>query len=177
MYPTPPEAVEALLEHEQIPAMIWEPCCGTCNIVKVLRAHGHQVVATDLKDYGDPDQDAHGRGFDFLKAKAAPPGVEATVTNPPFEIAEQFVAHALRLCPVVIMLLPLTWLASKRRTPLLENGKFARAYIFRNRLKMMHRLGYAGRKSTNTKEFAWFVWCHDHDGSPATIHRISWTAL
>ena len=41
---------------------------------------------------------------------------------------------------------------------------------------MMHRLGYTGRKSTNTKAFAWFVWRHDHDGSPPTTPRISWTA-
>ena len=124
MYPTPPEAVEALLEHEQIPAVVWEPCCGTCNIVKVLRAHGHQVIAHDVRDYATPDQDA--AGIDFLKAKAAPPGVDAIVTNFPFEAAEQFVEHAIRLCPVVIALLPWAWHESERRTPLLENGKLAR---------------------------------------------------
>jgi hypothetical protein len=172
MYPTPPQAVEALLQHEQIPALVWEPCCGTGSIVRVLRAHGHHVIAHELIDYASPEQDAAGR--DFLRAKAVPPGVEAIVTNPPFEASQKFVEHAIRLCPVVIMLPPLTWLESARRTPILENGKLARVLIFRNRLPMMHRHGYTGRKASNARAFAWYVWRRDHPGGPPTSHRISW---
>ena len=38
-----------------LPHRIWEPACGTGNIVEVLRAAGHEVVATDLNDRGCPD--------------------------------------------------------------------------------------------------------------------------
>jgi hypothetical protein len=163
MYPTPPPAVEALLQHEPIPAVVWEPCCGTCSIVKVLRANGRHVVATDLIDYGVPEQDAAPR--DFLRERAVPPGVEMILTNPPFEISEKIVEHALALCPRVVMLLPCSWLESQKRTSLLESGQLARVHVFRNRLPMMHRLGHDGSRNSNMRAFAWFVWDRNHCAS------------
>jgi hypothetical protein len=79
MCATPPEAIHALLQHERIPASLWEPYCGTCSIVKVLRAHGCHVVATDLIDYAVPEQDTAGR--DFLRERAVPDGIQAIITN------------------------------------------------------------------------------------------------
>ena len=70
LYETPTEAIYALLQHEEISASVWEPCCGTCAIVKVLRAQGRHVIATDLIDYAVPEQDAMGR--DFLRERAVP---------------------------------------------------------------------------------------------------------
>src|SRR3954467_12228483 len=46
-YDTPACAVHALLTVEKLPRRIWEPACGTGNIVKVLRRAGHDVLATD----------------------------------------------------------------------------------------------------------------------------------
>ena len=54
LYETPPVAVEALLRVEHLPRRIWEPACGPGAIVRVLRAHGHEVLASDLVDYGNP---------------------------------------------------------------------------------------------------------------------------
>src|SRR5262249_52772074 len=42
-YDTPPCAIEALLAVEPLPKNIWEPCCGSGSIVRVLEAHGHRV--------------------------------------------------------------------------------------------------------------------------------------
>jgi len=64
LYESPPEAVCALLAAENIPSVIWEPACGPGSIVRVLRASGRQVYATDLVDYQSPDQDES--GWDFL---------------------------------------------------------------------------------------------------------------
>jgi hypothetical protein len=105
----------------------------------VLRSHGHVVYATDLIDYSSPDQDI--TGWDFLLQRQLPIGVQAIVTNPPFKLANQFVAHAIELCPKVIMLARLAFLESERRTPILEGGKLARVHVFRRRLPMMHRHG------------------------------------
>jgi hypothetical protein len=93
-YGTPPVAVEALLRVEQLPHRLWEPCCGHGNIVDVLRAHGHEVIGSDLIDYGRPDFFSR---RDFLLEWKAPDGCECIITNPPFQLAEQFVAHALDL--------------------------------------------------------------------------------
>ena len=50
-YPTPPEAVEALLSVEKFIGDIWEPACGDGAISKVLEVE-HNVVSSDLNDYG-----------------------------------------------------------------------------------------------------------------------------
>src|SRR5207249_4847064 len=105
-------------------------------IVRVLRGAGHRVYATDLVDYGLDDAES---GVDFLMEQAPGFYIGAIVTNPPFKLAEQFVCHALTLCPKVIMLLRLTFIESERRSAILDNGLLARIHVFKNRLPMMHR--------------------------------------
>jgi hypothetical protein len=161
--------VEALLRVEKLPHRIWEPAAGRGAIVDVLRAHGHDVVATDLVDYGIPGQEAR---RDFLLERL-PAGVEAIVTNPPYKNAEQFVAHALDLCPRVIMLLRLAFMESVRRAHILETGHLARVHVFSRRIPMMHRAGWEGRKANSGMAFAWFCWDRHHAG-PTTLNRIDW---
>jgi len=50
LYETPSVAVEALLRVEQLPHSIWEPAAGRGAIVRVLRNHSHNVVASDVHD-------------------------------------------------------------------------------------------------------------------------------
>jgi ParB-like nuclease domain len=52
LYQTPAAAVRALLDVEKLPRRLWEPACGPGAIVRVLRAAGHEVLASDLVDYG-----------------------------------------------------------------------------------------------------------------------------
>jgi hypothetical protein len=170
LYETPGVAVHALLEIEWLPHRVWEPACGPGSIVGELRAAGHDVIASDLIDYGCPGQSS---GADFLKATAAPEGVDTIVTNPPFKHATAFALHALSLCPRVIMLLRLGFIAGTGRTPLLEGGCLARMHVFRNRLPMMHRDGWTGPKTSSQTEFAWFVFDQSHFG-PTIVNRISW---
>jgi len=148
LYETPPVATEALLRAE--PALpkrsIWDPCCGLDAIVNVLRAQGFNVLATDLVDHGIEPPGSYRR--DFLLEREVPVGVEAIVTNPPFKLAEQFVAHALELCPLVIMLLRLAFMESERRCGILEGRGLARVHVFRRRLPMMHRAGWEGGRPT-----------------------------
>jgi hypothetical protein len=172
LYETPPPAVHALLRAERLPHFLWEPAAGPGAIVRVLRAAGHEVVACDLVDYGEP---THFNRRDFLLEHKAPERCEAIVTNPPFKLAEQFVTHALDLCPLVIMLLRLAFLESNRRTELLEQRGLARVHVFRKRLPMMHRAGWTGQRTNSGMAFCWMVWSRDHQGPP-TLHRISWEA-
>lgn len=171
LYETPIEAVRALLAAERLPTGIWEPACGRGAIVRPLRAAGHVVYATDLVDYETPDQDA--AGWDFLLERQMPIGASAIVTNPPFKIADEFVAHALRVATKVVMLLRLAFLESERRRPILEGAGLARVHVFRNRLPMMHRDGWGGPRATSRTPFAWFVWEAGHRGAPV-LNRISW---
>lgn len=174
-YDTPLVAVRALLRSEtalQSPLRIWEPACGTGNIVLPLRAAGHDVIATDLNDRGCPNSSIR---IDFLLPGFNGSGCDAIVTNPPFALAEKFVAAALDRAPVVIMLLRLAFMESERRSAILDKGKLARIHVFAKRLPMMHRAGWEGRKANSGMAFAWFVWDRAHSG-PATIDRIRWEA-
>ncbi len=171
LYETPPAAVKALLRAERIPNCVWEPACGPGAITRVLRAEGRLVVATDLIDYGSPDQDVF--GCDFLSVKEYPKGVECIVTNPPFKLANEFVAKAIELCPRVFMLLRLAFLESERRSPILDGGDLCRVHVFRNRLPMMHRAGWEGPKASSGMAFAWFTFIRGYHG-PIELRRISW---
>jgi hypothetical protein len=169
LYETPPCAVEALLRVENISYWIWEPCAGRGAIVNVLRDHGHAVIASDVCKYDFP---LHFYA-DFLDCSEAPPNVRTILTNPPFQIIDRFVAHALNLCPHLIVLARLAFLESVKRTAILEHRGLARVHVFRSRLPMMHRDGWRGPRASSSIPFAWFVWSRDHRG-PTYIDRISW---
>src|SRR5262249_30435162 len=172
LYETPPVAVAALLRCEHLPHRLWEPACGRGAIVRPLRAAGHEVLASDLVDYGDP---THFYRRDFLMEKL-PSGCEGIVTNPPYKLAEQFAAHAIAICPLVIMLMRLAFYESERRCDVLENCGLARIHCFRKRLPMMHRAGWEGRKANSGMAFCWMVWDRSHSG-PTIIDRISWESV
>ena len=151
LYETPREAVRALLAVEQIlSGAIWEPAWRPRRYrARAARAAGHRVYATDLVDYGSPDQDA--ARIDFLMEQQAPDfHIGAIITNPPYKLAGHFVRHALPLCPRVIMLMRLAFL--EQRAAIIDprrRGELARVYIFRNRLPMMHRDGWAGPRASS----------------------------
>jgi hypothetical protein len=172
LYETPPEATQALLRAEILPAHLWEPAAGRGAIVNILRAAGHTVLASDLVDYGEP---THFARRDFLMERKAPDGCEGIVTNPPYKLASQFAAHSLALCPKLYMLLRLAFLEGTGRTRILEGGSLARVHVFRNRLPRMHRDGWTGPTASSSIAFAWFVWDRAHTG-PTELHRISWEA-
>ncbi len=168
LYSTPPGAVRALLKAESLPSGIWEPAAGRGAIVNVLRDAGHSVIASDIVDHGFA---LHSVG-DFLEQTRMPAGCECIVTNPPFKIVDRFIAHALDLCPRVIVLARLALLEFVRRTEILEHRGLARLHVFRNRLPMMHRDGWAGPRASSATAYAWFVWERDHTG-PIIVDRIS----
>jgi|DEB0MinimDraft_3_1074331.scaffolds.fasta_scaffold128204_1 hypothetical protein len=173
LYETPAVATKALMRVEALPEIIWEPACGPGSIVRTLRDAGHKVYATDLVNYECPDSE---HGVDFLMELSAPTHIGAIVTNPPFKLAGEFVGHALTLAPKVMMLLRLAFIESERRRSILDCGKLARVYVFRNRLPMMHRAGrgtMVAKTNSSAMAFAWFVWDVNHSG-PTEMHRISW---
>ena len=169
LYETPAVAVEALLRVEKLPHRLWEPACGRGAIVDVLREAGHQVIASDLVDHGRPDFFSR---RDFLM-EPLPKGVEAIITNPPFKLAEQFVAHALDLSPRVVMLLRLAFVESERRADLIERRGLCKIHVFAKRLPMMHRAGWNGPRASSNIPFARFCWDQAYRG-PTEIDRIRW---
>jgi hypothetical protein len=159
------------VEAVSLPPCCWEPACGRGAISDVLAAAGRHVLSSDLNDYGYGET-----GVDFL-LEPRNPLVDSTkwaiVANPPFKLADEFVRHALELCPTVVMLLRLAFLESVGRSDILDGGQLAIVLPFRNRLPMMHRDSWSGPRSTKAQAFAWYVWNRHHTG-PASIHRLTW---
>ena len=160
---------------------LWEPACGRGAIVDVLRAAGHEVLASDIADYGGP---ATLRRARLPARNEGARRHRAIVTNPPYALAAEFVAHAIALCPLVFMLLRLPFLEAgtgrqrkhQLRRLVLDEVPPARIHVFARRLPMMHRAGWAGRRASNPTAYAWFTWDRDHIG-PTTIDRIDWKDL
>jgi hypothetical protein len=167
LYETPPVAIEALLAVENLPDIIWEPAAGRGAIVNVLRDLGHQVIASDIINYGfQLDSIA-----DFLRTTTAPIGCNTVLTNPPYQIATEFAGHALDLAPEVYLLARLAFLESIKRTAVLEHRGLRAVHVFRKRLPMMHRHNWRGPRASSAIPFAWFCWSRGHRGS-AIVDRI-----
>lgn len=156
-YPTPPEATRALLNLEKFSGVIWEPACGEGHISKVLIESGYKVKSTDLVDRG------YGTGGqDFLKSFDM---CENIITNPPYNIAQQFIEHALvRSTGKVAMLCKLQFLEGAKRKKMFESTPLKSVYVFSKRLSMTRN----GEKMKNSGmiAFAWFVWDHEYKGEP-----------
>lgn len=167
-YPTPPIAVEKLLEVESFGPTIWEPCCGNGAISKILEAKGYAVISTDLHDwgYGTPHKD-------FLKEPLQ--DVDAIITNPPFNLSYDFTVKALEATKArkgkVVMLNRLAWLEGVKRQKLFQSTPLSKVLVFSKRLPRMHRFDFTGEPGTSMLAFAWFVWDWTHEGKP-TIEFI-----
>lgn len=174
LYETPVEATRALLAHAPLPSRIWEPACGPGAIVRELRAAGHEVIATDLVDYGErrcPDSEA---GVDFLMTSE--PRAACIVTNPPFKLSDEFIRRGLELCDRVIVLQRLAALEGDRRSDLIDRH-LAMVLLGRERLPMMHRDGWQGPTIGNSgAPFGWFFFNRHHRGD-TVLRRISWRNL
>ncbi len=145
-YPTPRECTEALIEAWRPSGVILEPACGDGAIARVLHELGYTVHAADLHDrgYGLPGQD-------FLAMPVAPFG--AIITNPPFNLAEQFIRKARSFGVPFAMLLKSTyWNAASRERLFRETGPEV-VYALTWRPNFAPERG-----SAPTMDVCWTVW-------------------
>ncbi len=106
-YPTPRWGTLALLEHIGFTGPILEPCCGDGAMSRVLEEHQYEVISSDKYDRG------YGTVRDFFDITQRASNL---VTNPPFNLAEPLLEHALKITDrKICLLLRLAFLESKRR--------------------------------------------------------------
>lgn len=169
-YPTPTEVTRALLSVENFSGTIWEPCAGGGEMANVLRRRC-PVLATTLAPNDETDCfGGVGGGVDFLKTDWL--AGDNIVTNPPFNISEDIIRHAIKLEPTKIsMLLNIRFLGSRKR----KEGLFAeyppkRIWVFCDR-PSMYPADWEGKRGTTTETFSWWIW-----ESPFTIQapEIGW---
>lgn len=152
-YSTPAWATQALLNAEMVQGEVWEPCCGSGAIARVIASNGHNVVATDIASRG------FGGQRDFLKD--SPLEADWIITNPPYTGAEKFVYRALEATAArrgkVAMLLRLAFLEGQARIELFRNTPLKRVHVFTSRVDFV-----PGKSSPMPA--AWFVWDHEFAG-------------
>lgn len=162
-YATDPKAVEMLLELETFAPLIWEPACGEGHISKVLEAHGHEVVSTDLiyRGYGNPEP------LDFLNETLD--GFEGDIiTNPPYSAGLDFVQRALeRVRPggKVAMFLKVQFLEGQKRGVFFMTYPPRTVYISRSRLTC-YKNGNSRVRHNSAVAYAWYVWEKGFHGDP-----------
>lgn len=162
-YPTPPEATRALLEAESFQGSIWEPACGQGHIAKVLTERGHDVVATDLVDYGFGQP-----GRDFLLEWK--PLARNIITNPPYGrgLADAFCLHALELTAKtdgkVAMLVAVQSLCHPTRTPFFEKHPPAIIYAVDDCTCYPYGDPRKATRSILQQRYCWLVWHAGHNG-------------
>ncbi len=158
-YPTPECATLALLSAEDFSkGPIWEPACGDGAISKVLEARGLPVTSTDLNDFG------YGKsGVNFLAERDR--WFSYVITNPPYSLAQEFIAHALTCShSKVAMLLKLNFLEGQKRSAWLKTTPLAMVYVFSKRLSFNRADENGG--GSGVLAYAWFVWKIGYAGRP-----------
>lgn len=148
-YPTPTDCTVALMKRcpQFTTGFVWEPACGDGAISKVIERRGARVISSDLhkRGYGIS-------GLNFLTFPTFP-AVTSIVTNPPFNLASEFIARSHRANLPFAMLLKATyWHAVSRLRLFHETGP---SLV----LPMLWRPAFApNRGKSPTMEFCWTVW-------------------
>lgn len=105
-----------------------------------------------------------GADFDFRQLNGP---FSILATNPPFNIAESILRHALKTTEPtggkVAMLLPMTWDAAKSRRDLFDNPRFKAKYTLTKRIRWENLEQKKNGPSTN---HAWYIWDKPHNDKP-----------
>lgn len=161
-YPTPAWATHALIENEPFWGDIWESACGDGAMSTVLETLGLPVRSSDLYDRGFGDV-----GLDFTSASGRHANV---ITNPPYNLAEDFVRAGLQIAEKKLaLLLRLAFLeGAARQRSIFSQQPPARVWVFSERITFYPK--NAQRKGSGTTAYAWFVWDQEHHGPT----HLSW---
>lgn len=155
-YSTPKEVTIALLEFLKTrgiiystptkPIMALEPCCGEGAISTILTDEGFFVESHDIRftEYA-------GVGVDYFSQTFQ---ADIIITNPPFNLAPEFIRKACEEANVVCMLLKAHFWHAKKRLELWNN--FTPRFV----LPLTWRPDWVndGRGSSPTMDFQWTIW-------------------
>lgn len=167
-YTSPPEVVEELLKRVHIPKTdsIWEPAVGHGALSTRMRELGYKnVLASDIVDRG------YGEVNDFIKNpmffKA-----DHQITNPPFNISQEWVNIALKHVPGKICVFhKLKFIeGQKRYKELFSHGKLEKIFAFSYRVNCSRN--DVKSKNSSKEPYAWYIFSRNHDGSAPTLEWI-----
>ena len=136
LYTTEPTDIERFIraiqrDRVKLLSPIWEPAAGLGDISKTLMKYGYEVVSTDIFAYRDKDINIEPIDF-FTCISPAEWGMDCKTifTNPPFNMQEAFLEHALSLSVDVVFFVRLSFLSSKGRFKIYEKYNPAYVYVY-----------------------------------------------
>lgn len=152
-YPTPKECTVALMDFLKLDTniVIWEPACGDGAMTRVLESYGHKVISTDIQ-YGQ----------DFFMIDNT---YDAIITNPPFNLSEEFIKKSLENATIVCMLLKSQYWHASKRYELFNNTnpEYVLPLTWRPDF-LEHTRKEGDKKGSPTMEVAWTVWNKKYEG-------------
>ena len=158
LYETPAWVTRALLPHIPTGLAIWEPAAGSGKMANALMDGGHKVWATDISDPCPTD---------FLLTVDR--SWRAIVTNPPYELAQEFIDHAMRMVGgdgLVAMLLRTDFDHAKTRQHLFGKcPEFSKKLVLTRRIKW-----FEDSKGQPSFNHAWFIWDMARRGEPTIAY-------
>ena len=153
-FPTPPWATRAICEAHKFEGSIWEPACGDYHMSNTLKEYNDNVTATDLI-----------YGHDFLLDKPLK-GMDWIITNPPFNMAEEFIHKSLEYCNRgAAFLLRINFLATAKRYRTLYSIT-PPAKIFQYTDRIQFNATEVNRKGSTAVDYTWIIWDKQHNGPP-----------
>lgn len=170
-YATPFEATEAILNKVKLHGSILEPACGEGHISKVLKLYypNNVVISTDIVQRKDKFNCDVVGGIDFLTYDFGRK-FDNIITNPPFNLAQEFIERALELSnDKVIMFAKIQLLEGNKRKKMFESSPLKYVYVFTKRVNPLRNgeeLDENGKPWSSTMCFAWFVFEHNYKGEP-----------
>lgn len=192
-YPTPAWCVDRLLEAVALPDGRWlEPAAGDGGIIDAVNAWRavarKQPIAWEACDVNPAFQETLSRKSDRAIMGDFTTGIgdladdyDVAITNPPFDLAEEFLRECRRRARIVALLLRTNFLGSEERHALFEHD-FPDVNQLPNRptFSIFEKWDPKKKRWTRTTsdscEYAWLVW------GPArrmegTIRRLALTPL
>jgi hypothetical protein len=186
LYETPPEGMAVILGREEFLPLVLELFCGRGAISRQLEAAGHEVILSDLVDYGTADRHGQVQQVRDILSITHDDVMEWTqgedfdfVSNPPYgEAINACILHILTVIKPrkLALLLNLNFLCGfedQDRCRVLDQMVPARCIVHAKRLPMMHRDGYAGQKASSQMNTMWLVWERDAAGGYSGDFRLS----
>lgn len=169
LYETPAWVVQALVADLRkhmlwhFRGRVWEPACGSGQMVRALEADGIDVIGTDAHMGEWP--------MDFLEVPVAPAGVTAIVTNPPFGLAQEFIEMSLVHAadserPFLIAML----LRADYDHAVTRQHLFGKCRRYMRKVALTRRIVWftdpeTGKpKASPSYNHAWFIWRSDFGG-------------
>lgn len=164
-FPTQPWGTRALCTHVLSGCYlksktVWEPTCNRGHMSDPLGEFFGAVWASDIQDYGLPGAIQHDFLMPYLPraVKWSEADIDWIIANPPFRLAEQFIARALEIATEGVAMIV--------RTSFLEGvGRYENLYSkrppsivaqFSERVPMVKgRLTATGSTATS---YCWLVW-------------------